>query len=175
MAIFELNVNQKMIASFLDFEGNPFDAIGMLTELNLPEIMRKVESDARIGEAGDQERLLGFEPMSASMTLKGISAELDLMLKTKTVTSGGGTNSITVQITGVAEDRYSNTTSNIKYTLKGDVKRYGFHTTLTPNEIAEMELEMSVWGFGHELGTGNNFYFEPRAGKWEVNGVNLWA
>ncbi|NEP56017.1 MAG: hypothetical protein F6K31_03200 [Symploca sp. SIO2G7] len=175
MSIFEYRSGEDTTISFLDYQGNPADGKGMVTELTLPEIMRTVDTDSRIGEAGEQQRLLGFEAMEASITMKGISTELDLMLKEKTVISGGGSNSITVQITGKAQDRYSNTTVTIKYTLKGEIKKYPFHTSLTPNEKAEIELQMTVWGFGHELGTGNNFYFEPQAKKWEVNGVNLWT
>ena len=172
-SIFEYRPDESTEIKFLDYQGNPADAKGMVAELTLPEIMRLVESDSRIGEAGNQQRLLGFEAMEASMTLKGISEEIDLMLK-QTMITGGGSNSITVQITGKALDRYSNTTATIKYTLKGQIKKYAFHSSLIPNEKAEMELQMTVWGFGHELGA-NTFYFEPQAKKWEVNGVNAWA
>ncbi|NET55471.1 MAG: hypothetical protein F6K47_04540 [Symploca sp. SIO2E6] len=173
MPVYELVPNELLVASFLDFSGNPQDGKGMITLLTLPEILREIDSDSRLGEAGAQERLLGFQAMSASMTLKGISEELDLMLK-NTMAPNGAVNPITVQIDGIARDRYSTATAAIKYTLKGEVKKYPFHTSLAPNEKAEMELQMTVWGFGHQLGA-NSFYFEPQAQKWEVNGTNLWV
>ncbi|NET60651.1 MAG: hypothetical protein F6K47_32275 [Symploca sp. SIO2E6] len=173
MAVYEYVPGEDTEFKIMDYVGNPADAKGMVKEITLPEIMRTVDTDSRIGEAGEQQRLLGFEAMEAAMTLGGISEELDLLIK-QTMAPGGGSNSITVQVTGKARDRYSNTTATIKYTLKGEVKKYAFHSSLTPNEKAEMELQMTVWGFGHELGA-NSFYFEPQARKWEINGVNVWG
>ena len=169
MAVFEFLADQGIEIKLLDYLGNPADAKGMATEVSAPEMTLNMDTDLRIGEGGVVNRPTTFDTMEASLTLKGISEQFALFC----ATAQAKKQILTVQLTGKGQDRYSSSVVDMKLVLKGYVSQMPLFGA-SAGEKSEMTLAIAVNAVSQQIGSFA-MYFEPGAGKYEINGVNQWS
>ncbi len=168
-AVYEFLMDESVKIQILDYQGNPSDAKGIVTEINPPEIKQKMDQDLRIGESGAVSRPMGYEAMEASIKMKGISEQFFNYVATAQALK----KQITVQVTGKGSDRYSSDVQDLKLTLKGFVSRLPVFS-MKAGEKSELDMALAVNAIGQKV-AGTTVYLEPGANKYEINGINQWS
>lgn len=139
MAVYEFN-GSKARVRLLDQDGNPSDLKGALKKITLPEVTKELDTDPRIGEAGQVTRTLGVSAMESTMELAGVSVPFLSACQR----AFNEDREISVQVTMPGKDRYTSSPSAKIVTMRGLVTKLPSPKEVNPQEYTEFELVLGV-------------------------------